>query len=254
MLLRTRKLGIDFGGLKAVDEVDLDVERGTVTAIIGPNGAGKSTLFNLLTGFHKPTTGTIALEDREITNLPPHRVARLGLGRTFQSTRLFPTSTVLDNVLIGYRLRTKTHLWDALLRTPRAREEEALCRDRAMAALEFVGAAHLASEQVGTLPQETQKRVAIALALVTEPKLLLLDEPAAGVNANETARLGELIRRIVAEGVTVCLVEHKMRMVMSLADRIIVLHHGKKISEGTPAEIRSDPAVIEAYLGSRDVA
>lgn len=250
MLLDTQRLGKEFGGLKAVDGVDFSVEEGTVTAIIGPNGAGKSTFFNLISGFHRPTSGKVSLAGEDVTGLPAHRTVKLGMARTFQVTNLFQDSTVLDNVIVGHRVRTKSNLLDAVLRTPRARREERECRERAMEALEFVGCEHLAERTAGSVPQEAQKRVSIALALATEPKLVLLDEPAAGVNNEETEGLGVLIRKMADHGYTVCLVEHKMSMVMGLADRIMVLEHGEKIAEGTPEEISSDERVIEAYLGA----
>lgn len=250
MLLETKGLGKEFGGLKAVDDVDFTVEEGTVTAIIGPNGAGKSTFFNLISGFYKPTSGRVSLAGEDITGLPAHRTVRLGMARTFQVTNLFEDSTVLDNVIVGHRVRTRSNLFDAVLRTPRERREERECRERALEALKFVGCAHLADRPAGSVPQEAQKRVSIALALATEPKLVLLDEPAAGVNNEETEGLGELIRKMVDSGYTVCLVEHKMSMVMGLADRIMVLEHGEKIAEGPPEEISSDERVIEAYLGT----
>ncbi len=251
MLLRTENLGIHFGGLKAVDEVTCEVAAGTVTAIIGPNGAGKSTFFNLVSGFHHPTSGRILLAGEDITHLPAHQVARRGVARTFQSTLLFAEATVLDNVIVGHRLRTRSHFWDALWNTRRHRREDRECREKAMDALAFAGIDHLAHQPAGAVSQEAKKRAAIALALATGPRLLLLDEPAGGINASETEGLMRLIRRLVSERqVTVCLVEHKMRMVMELADTIVVLHHGRKIADGPPREVCHDRQVIEAYLGT----
>lgn len=243
-----------FGGLTAVDEVDFEIEKGKITAIIGPNGAGKSTFFNLISGFHRPTSGTITFEGKDITKAPPHIVARLGIARTFQTTHLFDKSSIIDNVIVGHRLRTQSNLFDAIFRTKREKREEKEAYEKAIEVLDFVGLANFASSPVSTISQESKKRVAIALALATDPKVIFLDEPAAGINPDETDGLAELMKKIVKSGITVCTIEHKMQMIMGLADNIMVLNHGAKIAQGTPEEIKTNPTVIEAYLGGESVA
>lgn len=243
-----------FGGLTAVDEVDFEIEKGKITAIIGPNGAGKSTFFNLISGFHRPTSGTITFEGKDITKAPPHIVARLGIARTFQTTHLFDKSSIIDNVIVGHRLRTQSKLFDAIFRTKREKREEKEAYEKAIEVLDFVGLANFASSPVSTISQESKKRVAIALALATDPKVIFLDEPAAGINPDETDGLAELMKKIVKSGITVCTIEHKMQMIMGLADNIMVLNHGAKIAQGTPEEIKTNPTVIEAYLGGESVA
>jgi branched-chain amino acid transport system ATP-binding protein len=250
VVLEVRHLTKRFGGNVAVNDVSTVIEGGKVNAIIGPNGAGKTTFFNLIAGVHPASEGSILFEGRDITHLRTDQVARLGIARTFQATTLFDTATVLDNLIVGHRLRTRSGLLDVLLGTRRLKAEERLCREKAREALDFVGLSPVAHRLAGDISQEERKRVAFALAFATDPKLVLLDEPAGGVNPEETTGLADLIRKFVRHGITVCLIEHKMDMIMSLADRITVLNYGEKIAEGTPAQIRANPAVIDAYLGS----
>jgi branched-chain amino acid transport system ATP-binding protein len=249
ILLEAHRLSKSFGGLRAVDEVDFSLEAGSITGIIGPNGAGKTTFFNVISRALPASSGRIVFEGQEITALEAHQVARLGLARTFQATTLFGEATVLDNVLVGYRQRTKAGVLDALMRTSRLAREEQHAHTAVHEALDFVGLAGQAERLAQDLTQEQQKRLAIALAIVAKPRLLLLDEPSAGINAEQTRGLIALIEKIATAGVTVLLIEHQMQVVMQLCRRIMVLDYGKKIAEGTPDEIRNDPAVLDAYLG-----
>lgn len=254
VILETKSLTRNFGGLAALNNVDFQVYEGEVVSIIGPNGAGKSTFFNVISGFYPPSRGAILFQNRDITRIPAYAFARIGIARTFQHTHLFTGGTVLDNLIIGYRLKTKMGLWDALLRTPRARREEKESVEKACSVLDFIGLTSMAGELASNICQEAGKRLAIGLGLISEPRLLLLDEPAAGVNHDETKGLSDLIKKIQSAGITVCLIEHKMQMVMNLADRIMVLNYGSKIAEGTPAEISNNRQVIEAYLGGAEYA
>jgi len=250
MLLYVRNVTKRFGGLTAVDDVSFSLEAGKITAIIGPNGAGKSTCFNVIAGYYPATSGQLLFKGEEITRLPAHAIARRGIARTFQMTCLFANHSVLDNAIVGYRMHTKSGLFDALLQTPRARREERESAERAYEALRFAGIERYADRQAGAITQEAQKRLAIAIAVVAEPTLVLLDEPVAGITAEEIDGHAALIRKMSASGYTVALVEHKMNLVMGLADTIVVLHHGRKIAQGTPAEILADEDVVEAYLGA----
>ena len=250
-LLETRGLTCRFGGLVAVDSVDLDVERGTIHALIGPNGSGKSTFINLVSGVYTRTSGAISFEGHPIAGASPWTIADRGLVRTFQNLRLFKSLTVLDNILVGCRANVAAGWAGMLLNTPRARFEESELRQRANEALRFLGMWHLRDRLASSLPHEQQRLVEVARALAMNPKLIMLDEPAAGMNPSEVERLVDCIGRMRAHGITVLVVEHNMPLVMRVADRVSVLNFGRKIAEGSPSEVRSNSDVIKAYLGER---
>jgi branched-chain amino acid transport system ATP-binding protein len=248
-VLEVDHVTLRFGGLTALDDVSFDIREGEILGLIGPNGAGKTTCFNVMTGVYEPTSGAVRFLGKSLVGRKRHQITKLGVARTFQNIRLFGAMTALENVMVGADARHRTGLLSALFRLPLHRREEQEGHEEAMRLLRFMGLEKRADELASSLSYGDQRRLEIARAMATKPKLLCLDEPAAGFNPQEKATLMDLIRRVRDQGFTVLLIEHDMRLVMGVTDRIVVLEFGKKIAEGTPAEIRDNPAVIAAYLG-----
>lgn len=252
MLLEIDKLCLSFGGLKATNDVTIHLEEGKISGLIGPNGAGKTTFFNLISGVYKPDSGTITFDGKRIDGLSPYQINAAGISRTYQVINLFKKMTVLENVMVGMHPRLKSNVFESLFHTRKERAEEQASRDRAYELLDFVGLKEYAVDEAESLPYGQQRLLEIVRGLAGNPKLILLDEPAAGMNSKEKEDLNMLLRKIIATGVTILIVEHDMKLVMDVTDQIFVLNYGKKLAEGTPEEIQKNPEVIAAYLGGDD--
>ncbi|WP_404415366.1 ABC transporter ATP-binding protein [Marinospirillum sp.] len=248
-LIEVKGLDKAFGGVHAIEGLSFSVDAGQVYSVIGPNGAGKTTLFNLITGLYTPTKGEIKLGGRDVTGMPPNKLAELGMCRTFQQMQICMNMTALENVMLGRHLQLKSNLFTTLFRLPALLKDEEDCRDHAVELMKFVGCGDYIETEASAMSYGALKRLEIARALAAKPKVVLLDEPAAGLNAVESAELEELLQKIAAQGITVVLVEHDMKMVMGISDRVLVINYGRKLAEGTPEEIRNNPDVIAAYLG-----
>ena len=249
-LLRVEDLSKSFGGVDAIADLGFEVKPNTIHSVIGPNGAGKTTLFNLITALYTPTSGKIFLDDREITGMAPHALARLGMSRTFQNLQICMNMTALENVMVGRHLHLNTSFLAAMLRLANVVRGDRGCREKAAELMAFVGIGDYVRTDANSMPYGALKRLEIARALAAEPRILLLDEPAAGLNTKETAEIDELIQNIAETGVTIVLVEHDMQLVMNISNYLLVLNFGKKLAEGTPEEIRANPQVVAAYLGA----